>query len=54
MLNEALRHDRGHEFVGAVDALASIEPQGEGERVGDVSRVRGCQLVGIGHALTIA
>ncbi len=46
MLDETLRHDRRHEFVRVVDALATLEAQGEGERVGDVFRRGGRERSG--------
>jgi len=35
VLDEALRDDRRHEFVGVVDPLAALKAQRERERVGD-------------------
>jgi hypothetical protein len=36
VLDEALRADSRHEFVGVVDALAALEAEREGEGVGQV------------------
>jgi hypothetical protein len=36
MLDEALGNDCRHEFIGVVDAFATLKAQREGERVGDV------------------
>ena len=33
MFDEALRHDRGHDLVGVVNALAALDAQSERERV---------------------
>jgi len=44
MLDEALRHDLGHELVGIVDTLAPLKSQCVRERVGEVARVRGRRL----------
>jgi hypothetical protein len=37
--HDALSGDGGHVFIGAVDALAALEPQRERNRVGEVARV---------------
>ena len=44
MLNEALRHDLGHELVGVVNALAALVSERIGERRGKVARVGGVSL----------
>ena len=36
MLDEALGNDCRHEFIGVMDAFATLKAQREGERVGDV------------------
>jgi hypothetical protein len=33
----ALRHDRGHDLVGVVNALAALEAQSQRERVGEIA-----------------
>ncbi len=35
-LHKPLGHDLRHDLVGVVDAVAALEAQGEGERVGDI------------------
>lgn len=46
MLDEALRHDLGHDLIGVVDALAPLIAECEGERRGEVGRVGGGQFGG--------
>jgi hypothetical protein len=41
MAHDALGGDRGHVFIGIVDALAALEPQRESDRVGKVASVGG-------------
>jgi hypothetical protein len=48
LLGQPLGADLGHDLVGVVDALAALEAQREGERIGEVLRVGRCQLV-LGH-----
>jgi hypothetical protein len=36
-LDEALRHDPGHDLVGVVNALAALEAQSERERGGEIA-----------------
>ena len=36
MLDKTFRNDLRHDLVGAVDALAALKPQREGDRVGKV------------------
>ena len=50
MLDKALGDDLRHDLVGVVDALATLESEREGERVGDVGRVGGRELVSVGMA----
>ncbi len=54
MLDKPLGDDLRHDFVGVVDALAALKPQGERQRVGEVGYVGGRQLIGVGHANRIA
>ena len=53
MLDRALGDDLRHDFVGVVDALATLEAEREGERVGDVGWVGGRELVSM-HGSRIA
>jgi hypothetical protein len=42
--------DGGHVFIGIVDAPATLEPQREGDRVSEVARIGGRELlVGVRH-----
>ena len=56
--DHSLQHARRrwcHFFIGAVDALAAIEPRREGHSVLEASAIRGRELVvGVGHRRTIA
>ena len=45
MLDKALGDDLRHDLVGVVDALATLESEREGERVGDVGKVGGREVV---------
>src|SRR5208283_495191 len=54
MLNKPLSDDLGHDLVRVVDALPALEAQREGDRIGEVGRVGGRELVGVGHAGRIA
>ena len=47
MPDKALGDDLRHDLVGVVDALATLESEREGERVGEVGRVSESQLVGL-------
>jgi hypothetical protein len=40
MLDKTFRNDLRHDLVGAVDALAALKPQREGDRVGKVGGAR--------------
>ena len=50
MLDKALGDDLRHDLVGVVDALATLESEREGQRVGDVGRVAGVSLSASGMA----
>jgi hypothetical protein len=39
LVNEALRHDLGHDLIGVVNALAPVKAQRESERSGQVARI---------------
>jgi hypothetical protein len=53
--HDPLRSYRGHVLVGLMDALAAFEPQGEGDRIGEVFRIGWGELVvGVGHDRKIA
>jgi hypothetical protein len=41
LVNEALRHDLGHDLIGVVNALAPVKAQRESERSGKVARIGG-------------
>src|SRR5271165_4104653 len=49
-LPEPLGDDLRHDLIRVVDALAALVAQGEGERVGDVGRVGGRELVSMHRA----
>jgi hypothetical protein len=36
--------DLGHDLIGIVDALAAMEAQGEGQRIGKIGRIGGVSL----------
>jgi hypothetical protein len=46
VLHKPLGDDLGHDLVRAVDALATLEPQREGQRIAEVLRV-GREEVGV-------
>jgi Rap1a immunity proteins len=54
MLDQALRHDLGHDLVGVVNTLPALVSKRKGKRSGQVGRVGGRELVGVGHCQTIA
>ncbi len=47
MLDKALGDDLHHDFIGVVHALAALEAQRIGQRIGDVGRVGGGKLIGV-------
>ena len=47
--HDALRGNGGHVFVGVVFSLATLKPEREGDRIGEVRGVGGRELVGVGH-----
>jgi len=53
-LHNALGDDLGHDLVGVVDALAALVSKRIGELRGQVGRIGGRELVGVGHRRTIA
>ena len=54
VLHKALGDDLRHDLVGVVDALAALVSKRIGQRRGQVGRVGGRELVGVGHRRTIA
>ena len=54
MLDKSLRRNGGHIFVGLMNSFSSVKSEPIGNRVGEVARVRGRELVGVGHRSTIA
>jgi hypothetical protein len=49
--HNALGSDSGHVLIGLMDALTAFELQGEGNGVGEVTRLGGRESVGIGHSV---
>jgi len=54
MLHKAVGHDRRHHLAGVVRPLAPAVAQREGDGFGQVLGLRGCQLLGVGHAGRLA
>ena len=54
MLDKAPGDDLRHDLIGVVDALAAPVSKRIGNRAGQVGRVGGRELVGVGHRRTIA
>ena len=54
VFHKAFRGYRGHILVSLMDPLAAVVAQSKGQRLGEVARVGGRELVSIGHARTIA
>jgi hypothetical protein len=53
--HDTLRGNGGHVFGGVVFSLATLKPEREGNRLGEVARIGGRQIVGrVGHQATIA
>jgi hypothetical protein len=48
MLHEAFCNNLRHDLVGVVRALAALEAQGDGERVGEVAWVGDTQAIVVG------
>jgi hypothetical protein len=53
VLHKPLGDDLGHDPVGVVDALVTWKAERKGERVREVGRVGGSEIVGVGHGRMI-
>jgi hypothetical protein len=47
MLDKALADDLRHDLIGVVDALATLEAQRVGQRVGEVGQIREGKLISV-------
>jgi hypothetical protein len=55
MTHDTLGSDLRHVLVGLMDALAAAVAQSGGDRISEVARISGCQLlVGVGHGWRIS